>query len=95
LIFARRAFGVLARPQRAFPGGIVFLRVLEHFVETCIASGEGVAVDASLITADANKQRSIAGSGLAQGSRSDEVKQFLLAGPTRATSVRCPIRGSF
>jgi hypothetical protein len=39
--------------------------VLERIVETCIAAGladgEGFAVDASLIAADANKQRSIAG----------------------------------
>src|SRR5471030_3166869 len=40
-------------------------RVFERVVETCIAAGlvggEGFAVDASLIAADANKQRSIAG----------------------------------
>jgi transposase len=40
-------------------------RVFEHVVETCIAAGlvggEGFAVDASLIVADANKQRSIPG----------------------------------
>jgi hypothetical protein len=39
--------------------------VFERVVETCIAAdlagGEGFAVDASLIQADANKQRSIAG----------------------------------
>ena len=43
----------------------IFRRVFEHFVETCIAAGlvggEGFAVDASLIVADANKQRSIPG----------------------------------
>src|SRR4029079_5178356 len=41
-------------------------RFFERVVETCIAaglvSGEGFAVDASLIAADANKQRSIPGS---------------------------------
>jgi transposase len=41
-------------------------RVFERVVEACIAaglvSGEGFAVDASLIVADANKQRSIPGS---------------------------------
>jgi hypothetical protein len=45
--------------------GEVFRRVFERVVEACIASdlvgGEGFAVDASLIAADANKQRSIAG----------------------------------
>jgi hypothetical protein len=45
--------------------GDVLRRVFERVVETCIASGlvggEGFAVDASLIAADANRQRSIAG----------------------------------
>src|ERR1700754_4635563 len=53
-----------ARNER-FREGDVFRRVFERVVETCIASGlvggEGFAVDASLIQADANKQRSIAG----------------------------------
>jgi hypothetical protein len=44
----------------------MFRRVFERVVEACIAAGlvggEGFAVDASLIVADANKQRSIAGS---------------------------------
>jgi transposase len=44
----------------------MFRRVFERVVETCIAAGlvggEGFAVDASLIVADANKQRSIPGS---------------------------------
>jgi transposase len=48
-----------------FREGDVFRRVFERVVETCIAAGlvggEGFAVDASLIQADANKQRSIAG----------------------------------
>jgi transposase len=43
----------------------VFRRVFERVVKACIAAGlvggEGFAVDASLIAADANKQRSIAG----------------------------------
>lgn len=43
----------------------MFRRVFERVVETCIAAGlvggEGFAVDASLIVADANKQRSIPG----------------------------------
>src|SRR3954464_4704561 len=53
-----------ARNER-FREGDVFRRVFERVVETCIAAGlvggEGFAVDASLIQADANKQRSIAG----------------------------------
>jgi transposase len=53
-----------ARNER-FREGDVFRRVFERVVEGCIAAGlvggEGFAVDASLIQADANKQRSIAG----------------------------------
>jgi transposase len=53
-----------ARNER-FRESDVFRRVFERVVETCIAAGlvggEGFAVDASLIQADANKQRSIAG----------------------------------
>jgi transposase len=53
-----------ARNER-FRQGDVFRRVFERVVEACIESGlvggEGFAVDASLIQADANKQRSIAG----------------------------------
>jgi transposase len=53
-----------ARNER-FREGDVFRRVFERVVEACIAAGlvggEGFAVDASLIPADANKQRSIAG----------------------------------
>ena len=53
-----------ARNNR-FREGDVFRHVFERVVEACIAGGlvggEGFAVDASLIAADANKQRSIAG----------------------------------
>src|SRR5262245_29664134 len=53
-----------ARNER-FGDSDIFRRVFERVVETCIAAGlvggEGFAVDASLIVADANKQRSIAG----------------------------------
>jgi transposase len=53
-----------ARNER-FREGNVFRRMFERVVETCISTGlvggEGFAVDASLIQADANKQRSIAG----------------------------------
>ena len=55
-----------ARNER-FREGDIFRRVFERVVETCIAAGlvggEGFAVDASLIEADANNQRSIAGRG--------------------------------
>jgi transposase len=54
-----------ARNER-FRDSDIFRRVFERVVEACIAAGlvggEGFAVDASLIVADANKQRSIAGS---------------------------------
>src|SRR5271163_4542669 len=53
-----------ARNER-FREGDVFCGVFERVVEACLAAGlvggEGFAVDASLIAADANKQRSIAG----------------------------------
>jgi transposase len=53
-----------ARNERFGDSGM-FRRLFERVVETCIAAGlvggEGFAVDASLITADANKQRSIPG----------------------------------
>src|SRR5262245_59762995 len=54
-----------ARNER-FRDSDIFRRVFEHVVGTCIGAGlvggEGFAVDASLIVADANKQRSIPGS---------------------------------
>src|ERR1039458_3520731 len=54
-----------ARNERFRDSGI-FRCVFERVVEACIAAdlvgGEGFAVDASLIAADANKQRSIPGS---------------------------------
>lgn len=53
-----------ARHER-FRDSDIFRRVFERVVEACIANelvgGEGFAVDASLIVADANKQRSIPG----------------------------------
>jgi hypothetical protein len=53
-----------ARNER-FREGDIFRRVFEWVVEACIAAGlvggEGFAVDASLIQADTNKQRSITG----------------------------------
>jgi hypothetical protein len=57
---------VFAIPRNErFREGDVFRRVFERVVEACITAGlvggEGFAVDASLIQADANEQRSIAG----------------------------------
>jgi transposase len=53
-----------ARNER-FPDSDIFRRVFERVVGACIAAGlvggEGFAVDASLIQADANKHRSIPG----------------------------------
>jgi transposase len=53
-----------ARNER-FRDSAIFRSVFERVVEACIAAGlvggEGFAVDASLIAADANKQRSIPG----------------------------------
>ena len=53
-----------ARNER-FRESEIFRRIFERVVETCIGAGlvggEGFAVDASLIEADANRQRSIAG----------------------------------
>src|SRR5262245_21022609 len=53
-----------ARNER-FKESDIFRRVSERVVETCMGAGlvggEGFAVDASLIVADANKQRSIPG----------------------------------
>ena len=53
-----------ARNER-FRDSDIFRHVFERVVEACIAAGlvggEGFAVDASLIVADANKQRSIPG----------------------------------
>src|SRR6476661_5560618 len=53
-----------ARNER-FRDSAIFRSVFERGVEACIAAGlvggEGFAVDASLIAADANKQRSIPG----------------------------------
>jgi transposase len=53
-----------ARHERFAESGVL-RQVFERVVETCIAAGlvggEGFAVDASLIVADANKQRSVRG----------------------------------
>jgi transposase len=73
-----------ARNER-FRDSDIFRRVFEHVVGTCIAAGlvggEGFAVDASLIVADANKQRSIPGRDWDKrrdaGTASRAVKEYL------------------
>ena len=73
-----------ARNER-FRDSDMFRRVFERVVEACIAAGlvggEGFAVDASLIVADANKQRSIPGSEWKKGhdlqDASRAVKEYL------------------
>lgn len=73
-----------ARNER-FREGDVLRRVFERVVATCIAAGlvggEGFAVDASLIEADANRQRSIPGKDWnrqrASQAASRAVKEYL------------------
>ena len=83
-----------ARNER-FRDGDVFRHMFERVVEACIAAGlvggEGFAVDASLIQADANKQRSIAGQDWRSGSRSGAVqpRREGVSGDPRRTGVGC------
>ena len=73
-----------ARKER-FRESDIFRRVFERVVGSCIAAGlvggEGFAVDASLIEADANRQRSIPGvewnKQIAPQSASRAVKEYL------------------
>jgi transposase len=72
-----------ARNER-FRDSDILRRVFERVVEACIAAGlvggQGFAVDASLIVADANKQRSIPGSEWKKehdGRASRAVKEYL------------------
>jgi IS5 family transposase len=73
-----------ARNER-FRDSDILRRVFERVVEACIAAGlvgaEGFAVDASLIVADANKQRSILGTEWSKkrdpGGASRAVKEYL------------------
>src|SRR5215471_4179698 len=73
-----------ARNER-FRDSDIFRLVFEHVVETCIpgglVGGEGFAVDASLIVADANKQRSIPGADWSKERAAKEasraVKEYL------------------
>ena len=70
-----------ARNERFRDSGI-FRRVFERVVEACLAAGlvggEGFAVDASLIKADANRQRGVPGSdGLDPSVASRAVDEYL------------------
>jgi transposase len=73
-----------ARNER-FRESDVFRRVFERVVSACMAAGlvggEGFAVDASLIEADANRQRSVPGSEWSKerdpGTASRAVKEYL------------------
>src|SRR6202140_5369116 len=73
-----------ARNERFRDSGI-FRRVFERVVEACIAAGlvggEGFAVDASLIEADANKHRSIPGKDWSKNRNSEgasrAVREYL------------------
>src|SRR4051812_11977820 len=60
-----RSLDVFTCPHERFRDSDMFRRVFERVVGTCIAAGlvggEGFAVDASLIQADANKHRPIPG----------------------------------
>ena len=91
-----------ARNER-FRDSDIFRRVFERVVEACIAAdlvgGEGFAVDASLIQADANKQRSIPGSEW-QKTRDPEtasraVKEYLATLDDAAFGAASEVRPKF
>jgi hypothetical protein len=91
-----------ARNERFRDSGI-FRRVFERVVEACIAAdlvgGEGFALDASLIAADANKQRSIPGSEW-QKTRNPEtasraVKEYLATLEDAAFGAASEVRPKF
>ena len=91
-----------ARNER-FRDSDIFRRVFERVVGACIAAdlvgGEGFAVDASLIQADANKQRSIPGSEW-QKTRDPEtasraVKEYLATLDDAAFGAASEVRPKF
>ena len=91
-----------ARTER-FRDSNIFRRVFERVVGACIAAdlvgGEGFAVDASLIQADANKQRSIPGSEW-QKTRDSEtasraVKEYLATLDNAAFGAASEVRPKF
>jgi hypothetical protein len=90
-----------ARNERFRDSGI-FRSVFERVVGACIAAGlvggEGFAVDASLIVADANKQRSIPGKqwskelGAQAVSRATKESGSQSSSSARRRSQRCALR---
>ncbi len=91
-----------ARNER-FSESDIFRRVFERVVGACIAAdlvgGEGFAIDASLIQADANKQRSIPGSEW-QKTRDPEtasraVKEYLATLDDAAFGAASKVRPKF
>src|SRR6266576_2864032 len=91
-----------ARNER-FRESDIFRRVFEHVVQTCMAAGlvggEGFAVDASLIAADANKQRSIPGAEwnkeCATKAASRAVREYLATLDDAAFGAASEVRPKF
>ena len=91
-----------ARNER-FRDSDLFRRVFERVVGACIAAdlvgGEGFAVDASLIQADANKQRSIPGSEWQKtrdpATASRAVKEYLATLDDAAFGAASEVRPKF
>jgi transposase len=91
-----------ARNERFYDSGI-FRSVFERVVGACIGAGlvggEGFAVDASLIAADANKQRSIPGSqwskALDAQAASRATKEYLATLDDAAFGAASPVTPKF
>ena len=91
-----------ARNER-FRDSDILRRVFEHVVEACIAASlvgaEGFAVDASLIAADANKQRSIPGSEWSKGrhpeAASRAVREYMATLDDRAFGAASEVTPKF
>ncbi len=91
-----------ARNER-FRDSDVLRRVFERVVEACIAAGlvgaEGFAVDASLIAADANKQRSVPGTEWSKerdpADASRAVKEYLATLDDAAFGAASAVRPKF
>jgi transposase len=91
-----------ARNER-FRDSDIFRRIFERVVGACIAAdlvdGEGFAVDASLIQADANKQRSIPGSEWQKtrdpATASRAVKEYLATLDDAAFGAASEVRPKF
>jgi transposase len=90
-----------ARNER-FRESDIFRRVFERVVEACIVAGlvggEGFAVDASLIVADANKQRSVPGTNRAvrfPGMTADNsISDMVMGGSVARAGADCSLRNS-